>query len=78
MKILKAHLDEHHAWLVKEDADMKENNDLFVDNDKDKNMWAALLKKGYKGSHKYGRFLTLKKKTARCDLDSNNINKQQD
>ena len=70
MKIFKSHLDEHLAHLVKEDADVKESDDLSVNDNDDKNMWAALLDKGYKGSNKYRRFLTPKKKTARRDLDS--------
>ena len=63
MKIFKSHLDKHLACLVKEDADVKESNNLSVDNNDGKNMWAALLDKGYKGLNKYGRFLTPKKKT---------------
>ena len=70
MKIFKSHLDKHLACLVKEDADVKESNNLSVNNNDDKNKWAALLDKGYKGSNKYGRFLTPKKKTARQDLNS--------
>ena len=31
-------------------------------NNNNKNMWAALLDKGYKGLNKYGRFMTPKKK----------------
>ena len=62
MKIFKAHLDKHLACLVKEDADVKESNNLSVNDNEDKNMWAALLDKGYKGSNKYRRFLTPKKK----------------
>ena len=62
MKIFKAHLDKHLACLVKEDADVKESDDLSVNNNEDKNMWAAILDKGYKGLNKYGRFLTPKKK----------------
>ena len=42
-----------------------------------KNMWAALLEKGYKGLHKYGQFMTPKKKTVCCDLDSDNKKEQQ-
>ena len=38
-------------------------------------MWAALLDKGYKGLHKYGRFLTPKKKTAHHDLNSDDKKK---
>ena len=78
MKIFKAHLDKHLACLVKEDADIKESNDLSVNNNNNKNMWAALLDKGYKGLNKYGRFLTLKKKTALCDLDLDDKKEQQD
>ena len=69
MKIFKTHLDKHLACLVKEDAGIKESNNLSVNNNNDKNMWAVLLDKGYKGSNKYGTFLTPKKKTACCDLD---------
>ena len=54
MKIFKAHLDKHLACLVKEDADIKESNDLSVNNNKDKTMWAVLLDKGYKGSINLG------------------------
>ena len=68
LKIYKAHLDKHLACLVKEDANMKEINNLSINNN-GKNMWAALLDKEYKGLQKYGRFLTPKKKTARRDLD---------
>ena len=78
MKIFETHLDKHLACLVKEDADVKESNELSVNNNNGKNMWAALLDKGYKGLHKYGRFLTLKKKTACRDLDSDDKKEQQD
>ena len=70
MKIFKSHLDKHLACLVKEDADVKESDNLSVNDNDNKNMWAALLDKGYKGLNKYRRFLTSKKKTARQDLDS--------
>ena len=75
MKIFKKHVDEHLARLVKDDADARESDDMSVDDDDDKNMWAALLDKGYEGSHKYGRFLSPKKKTARRDLDSDDKKK---
>ena len=78
MKIFKTHLDKHLACLVKEDTDIKESNNLSVNNNNNKNMWAALLDKGYKGLHKYGRFLTPKKKTARHDLDLDDKKEQQD
>ena len=42
---------------------------MSVNNKDNKNMWAALLDKVYKGSHKYGCFMTAKKKIACCDLD---------
>ena len=75
MKIFKAHVDEHLACLVKEDLNIKESNNLSIDNEDNKNMRVALLDKGYKGYHKYGRLLTPKKKRARCDLNSNNKKK---
>ena len=75
MKMFKKHIDDHLERLVKDNLDAKESDDLSVDDDDDKNMWAALLDKGYKGSHKYGRFLTPKKKTARRDLDSDDKKK---
>ena len=78
MKIFKPHVDEHLACLIKDNLDVKESNNSSVNNNnKKKNMWAALLDKGYKGSHKYRRFLIPKKKTACCDLDSDNKKKQQ-
>ena len=75
--IFKAHIKEHLAHLVKDNLDMKESNNMSVNNDNNKNMWAALLEKGYKGLHKYGQFMTPKKKTACCDLDSDNKKEQQ-
>ena len=76
MKIFKAHLDKHLACLVKEDAEVKESDNLSVNNDEDKNMWAALLDKGYNGSNKYGRFLTPKKK-ARVEISIQMTKKEQ-
>ena len=75
MKIFKKHVDDYLSRLVKDNVDICESNDLSVEDDKDKNMWAALLDKGYKGSHKYGRFITPKKKTACWELNSNDKRK---
>ena len=75
MKIFKKHVDKHLERLVKDDLDAKESNDLSVDDKDNRNMWAALLDKGYEGLHKYGRFLTPKKKTAQRDLDSDDKKK---
>ena len=76
MKIFKAHIKEHLACLVK-DMDAKESNNMSVNNNDNKNMWAALLDKGYKGLQKYNWFMTPKKKTACRDLDSENKKEQQ-
>ena len=70
MKMFKKHVNAHLSRLIKDDIDARESDDMTVDYDDDKNMWAALLNKGYEGSSKYGHFVMPKKMTARRDLDS--------
>ena len=69
MKMFKAHKDEHVARLTKDKVDLRDSDDGTIDDPGEGFMWAALMDKGYQGARQYGRFLTPKKRTARCDLD---------
>ena len=53
----------------------REIDNLTIDGVDEAKMWAALMDRGYQGASKLGRFLTPKKKTAFCDLDSTNKKK---
>ena len=75
MKMFKKHVNIKLSRLIKNNIDACERDDMMVNYNNDKNMYTALIDKGHKGSSKYGRFVTPKKKTARCDLYSDNKRK---
>ena len=75
MKIFCNHIDKHLERLEKGPGNDREIDNLTIEGVDKAKMWAALMDRGYQGASKLGRFLTPKKKTAFCDLDSTNKKK---
>ena len=73
MKIFCSHLSQHLNCLRKDHADITDFDDLTLDNPDECYMWAAMMDRGYKGACQYGRFLSPKKKSARTELDANDL-----
>lgn len=74
-KIFKKHLKEHKERLRKDEMDIRHDDDMPFDHLDEQYYWAAIMDRGYEGAPKLGRFITPKKKSARRDLDHDDLRK---